>query len=82
MLLDLDPRNQQLYFDDAGQRLPVSAMSSGEREVVNIVFDFILRAPSDCIIFFDEPEIHLHPELSYRLLQTLKTFGANNQFIF
>lgn len=82
MLLDLDPRNQQLYFDDAGQRLPVNAMSSGEREVVNIVFDFILRAPSDCIIFFDEPEIHLHPELSYRLLQTLKTFGANNQFIF
>lgn len=81
-LLDLDPRDQQLYFDDAGQRLPVSAMSSGEREVVNIVFDFILRAPSNCIIFFDEPEIHLHPELSYRLLQTLKTFGANNQFIF
>ena len=81
-LLDLDPRDQQLYFDDAGQRLPVSAMSSGEREVVNIVFDFILRAPSDCIIFFDEPEIHLHPELSYRLLQTLKSFGSNNQFIF
>ena len=81
-LLDLDPRDQQLYFDDAGQRLPVSAMSSGEREVVNIVFDFILRAPSDCIVFFDEPEIHLHPELSYRLLQTLKTFGANNQFFF
>jgi len=82
MLLDLDPRDQQLYFDDSGQRLPVSSMSSGEREVVNIVFDFILRAPSDCIIFFDEPEIHLHPELSYRLLQTLKTFGANNQFVF
>ena len=81
-LLDLDPRDQQLYFDDGGQRLPVSAMSSGEREVVNIVFDFILRAPSDCIIFFDEPEIHLHPELSYRLIQTLKSFGSNNQFIF
>jgi hypothetical protein len=57
-------------------------MSSGEREVVNIVFDFILRAPSDCVIFFDEPEIHLHPELSYRLLQTLKSFGSNNQFFF
>jgi hypothetical protein len=81
-LLDLDPRDQQLYYEHEGQRLPVSSMSSGEREVVNIVFDFILRAPSDCIIFFDEPEIHLHPELSYRLLQTLKTFGNRNQFFF
>lgn len=81
-LLDLDPRDQQLYFEHDGQRLPVSSLSSGEREVVNIVFDFILRAPSDCIIFFDEPEIHLHPELSYRLLQTLKSFGSRNQFFF
>ena len=81
-LLDLDPRDQQLYFEHDGRRLPVSALSSGEREVLNIVFDFILRAPSDCIIFFDEPEIHLHPELSYRLLQTLKAFGNRNQFIF
>jgi len=81
-LLDLDPRDQQLYFEHEGQRLPVSSMSSGEREVVNIVFDFILRSPSDCIIFFDEPEIHLHPELSYRLLQTLKSFGNRNQFFF
>jgi predicted ATPase len=81
-LLDLDPRDQQLYFEHEGQRLPVSSMSSGEREVVNIVFDFILRSPSDCIIFFDEPEIHLHPELSYRLLQTLKSVGKRNQFFF
>lgn len=81
-LLDLDPRDQQMYFEHEGRRLPVSSLSSGEREVVNIVFDFILRAPSDSIIFFDEPEIHLHPELSYRLLQTLKSFGSRNQFFF
>lgn len=31
---------------------------------------------------FDEPELHLHPELSYRLLQTLSRIGNNNQFIF
>jgi hypothetical protein len=81
-LVELNPRDQLLYFEHEGRRLPVSAMSSGEREVVNIVFDFILRAPSDCIVFFDEPELHLHPELSYRLLQTLKSFGSNNQFFF
>ena len=46
------------------------------------MFDFLLRNPSDCIVIFDEPELHLHPELSYKLLQTLRTVGENNQFIF
>jgi hypothetical protein len=31
-------------------------------------------------VFFDEPELHLHPELSYRLIQTLQIIGERNQF--
>jgi energy-coupling factor transporter ATP-binding protein EcfA2 len=81
-LLDPDPRDQQLYYEFEGQRFPITSLSSGEREVVNVVFDFILRNPTSCIVIFDEPELHLHPELSYKLLQTLKGIGANNQFIF
>ncbi len=41
----------------------------------------MLRSPSHCIVFFDEPELHLHPELSYRLLNTLRSIGTRNQFI-
>lgn len=81
-LLEVDIRSQEIFYEDEGNRLPLSSLSSGEREVVNIVFDFLLRAPSDCVIFFDEPELHLHPELSYRLLQTLARVGERNQFIF
>jgi energy-coupling factor transporter ATP-binding protein EcfA2 len=81
-LLDFDPRTQQLSYMLNGQTLRFDTLSSGEREIVNIVFDFLLREPSDCVIFFDEPELHLHPELSYRLLQTLKFVGKRNQFIF
>jgi len=65
-----------------GQLFPITSLSSGEREVVNIVFDFLLRSPNDCIVIFDEPELHLHPELSYKLLQSLRIVGKNNQFIF
>jgi ABC-type cobalamin/Fe3+-siderophores transport system ATPase subunit len=79
-LLDPDPRDQHLYYEYLGQRFPISSLSSGEREVINIVFDFILRNPSDCIVIFDEPELHLHPELSYKLIQTLRSSGSNNQF--
>jgi energy-coupling factor transporter ATP-binding protein EcfA2 len=81
-LLDPDPRDQSLYFEYEGQRFPVSVLSSGEREVVNIVFDFLLHDPSDSIVVFDEPELHLHPELSYKLLHALRNAGARNQFIF
>jgi hypothetical protein len=81
-LLDADPKNQTLNYTFEGQPLSISSLSSGEREVVNIVFDFLLRKPTDCIVIFDEPELHLHPELSYKLLQTLRGIGSNNQFIF
>lgn len=82
ILSDLQVKTQQMTYLFEGQEFSLQSLSSGEREVVNIVFDFLLRNPSDCIVFFDEPELHLHPELSYRLLQTLASIGKNNQFIF
>jgi len=81
-LLEVSVKDQQIYFEHSDVRLPLDALSSGEKEVVNIVFDFILRAPRNCIVLFDEPELHLHPELSYKLLQTLAGLGGNNQFVF
>lgn len=81
-LVEVNLQQQQILYEYEGQRLSIETLSSGEREVVNIVFDFLLRNPSDCIVFFDEPELHLHPELSYKLLQTLAAIGQNNQFIF
>lgn len=81
-LVDPDPKNQTLYFTLDGNRYPLSVLSSGEREVVNIAFDFLMRDPTDSIVVFDEPELHLHPELSYKLLHALRNGGLRNQFIF
>lgn len=80
-LVDPSAREQRLFYEIDGQKFEFTSLSSGEREVVNIAFDFLLRNPRDCIVFFDEPELHLHPELSYRLIQTLQHIGENNQFI-
>lgn len=81
-LLDLNEQTQKIEYQVGASTLPLTSLSSGEREVVTIVFDFLLRDPQDCIIVFDEPELHLHPELSYRLLRTLRDAGDRNQFIF
>ena len=69
------------FYTTGNEKLSVDTLSSGEREVLNIAFDFILRWPSDCIIFFDEPELHLHPELAFKLIATLRSVGERNQFI-
>lgn len=80
-LVDPVPSRQGLEYRENGEVREFASLSSGEREVVNIAFDFLLRDPRDCIVFFDEPELHLHPELSYRLIQTLETIGKRNQFV-
>lgn len=80
-LVDPTARRQTLEFEVDGQVFDISQLSSGEREVVNIAFDFLLRKPVDSIVFFDEPELHLHPELSHRLIQTLSSIGERNQFV-
>lgn len=81
-LVDPNPKDQELKYELNGQIHGFDSLSSGEREVVNVAFDFLLRHPSDCIVFFDEPELHLHPELSYRLIRTLQNIGMRNQFFF
>lgn len=80
-LVDPSPSNQRLEYEIDGQIFNFDALSSGEREVVTIAFDFLLRKPMDCMVFFDEPELHLHPELSFRLIQALQTIGSRNQLV-
>ena len=77
----IDPQSQRLRYSGKGATLDAETLSSGEREVLNIAFDFQLRIPSDCIVFFDEPELHLHPELTFKLISTLRGIGERNQFI-
>jgi ABC-type lipoprotein export system ATPase subunit len=80
-LADPQAKLQKLQYIQDGEKFDFESLSSGEREVVNIAFDFLLRQPNDCIVFFDEPELHLHPELSYKLLRTLRSIGRRNQFV-
>jgi len=82
ILADIDLNNPQIRYVQGNTTLSIDNLSSGEKESFNIVFDLLLRNPHDCIVFFDEPELHLHPELSFRLLKALQVIGLRNQFFF
>lgn len=84
-LMDIDPANVSpfRYIDNDGSELPFESLSSGEQEVVKVVFDIVRKDIRHSIIIVDEPELHLHPTLAFKLIETLKTIGKHtNQFIF
>jgi predicted ATPase len=72
-----------VYRDNLGNTLPFKSLSSGEQEVVKVVFDVVRKEIRHSVIIVDEPELHLHPTLTFKLIETLKTIGDHtNQFIF
>jgi hypothetical protein len=62
-----------------GTSLPFSDLSSGEREVFFLLTFFVRYAISDSMVFIDEPELHLHPELARRLVQLMLATQPGNQ---
>ena len=84
-LLDINPAQPRefQYKDEDGQTLPFTSLSSGEQEVVKVLFDVARKEIKHSVIIVDEPELHLHPTLTFKLIESLKTIGEHtNQFIF
>lgn len=79
MPIDINSSTIQ-YKDEDGVVRQFQELSSGEREVVILTFDLLTQNPDDCLILIDEPEVHLHPELTFRLIKVLKSIGERNQY--
>lgn len=84
-LLDIDPASPRefRYKDASGLELNFGTLSSGEQEVIKVLFDVARKDIRHSVIIVDEPDLHLHPTLTFRLIETLKNIGDHtNQFIF
>lgn len=85
LLQPIDPKAPQefQYTTASGAVLPFQSLSSGEQEVIKITFDLLAKRITHCVFLIDEPELHLHPTLTFRLIETLRSIGSGtNQFIF
>jgi len=85
----LEPINlrspQELHYRVAdSQPLPFGTLSAGEKEVVTLAFALVYKQISHSVILIDEPELHLHPSLIFRLVETLRSFwnGTNQLILF
>ncbi len=69
------------YLFDGQNQYELGEMSSGERAIFPLIFDFANWNIHNSIILIDELELHLHPPLQQGLLKALRRLGQNNQFI-
>jgi len=84
-LLDIDPKSPRefRYLDQSGQTLDFKCLSSGEKEVIKVLFDVARKEIRHSVVIVDEPDLHLHPTLAFQLIESLTSLGDHtNQFIF
>lgn len=62
-----------------GEIITFNDLSSGEKEVFFILSFFIRHNVENAIIVIDEPELHLHPELSRLPIRNMKSIRDGNQ---
>lgn len=80
----IDPKQPREFHYKIGAAGPFAftTLSSGEQEVVKVAFDLIWKKIRHSVILIDEPELHLHPTLAFRLIETIKELGdRTNQLI-
>ena len=68
-------RRGQLYFEKEDARdFPYQNLSSGEKEVIDLIVDLVVRTPEfdDTIYCIDEPELHLSTAIQRRLLVAIE----------
>jgi len=63
----------------SGETITFNDLSSGEKEVFFILSFFIRHNVENSIIVIDEPELHLHPELSRLLIRNMSSIKNGNQ---
>lgn len=75
----------KIFTRSTNQELDASVISSGESELISLGIECLIFS-KECapgkenVLFLDEPDVHLHPDLQVRLMRFLKDLVAENNF--
>ncbi len=75
----------KIYKKETGAELQADVISSGESELISLGIECLIFSKEcdpekDNILFLDEPDVHLHPDLQIRLLCFLKELVTEVNF--
>jgi AAA15 family ATPase/GTPase len=71
----------QLFFEkESSKDFPYENLSSGEKEVVDIIVDLIVKTPTynDTVFCIDEPELHINTAIQRKLLIEVEKLIPDN----
>lgn len=76
----------QIYLKGKDEVVPSGNISSGESELVSLAieclaFDLACQPGKQNILFLDEPDVHIHPDLQAKLMHFLKQLVDSKKFI-
>ncbi|MDR2495894.1 MAG: ATP-binding protein [Tannerellaceae bacterium] len=79
--VEIDRDSSMLYFRQAGERIPISRLSSGEKQLMVILFTVFLMEDQPYMMLTDEPEISLHIGWQQRFIDVLKALNPKLQLL-
>ena len=73
ILPPLEGKPAQINFRKGGSEIPYDYLSAGEKEVLNILLNLLVRKEyfTDTVYFFDEIDLHLNTKLQFNLLREI-----------
>lgn len=79
----LDKERNIWFKNERSERIPISQLSGGEKELITKAFRLYISDIKNTIILMDEPESSLHPNWQNRILKIYEDFAKenNNQII-
>ena len=69
------------FVKDNGQSIPLFNLSAGEKQLLIILLTVLLEKRQEFILIMDEPEISMHIDMQYTLIDNLQRLNPNIQII-
>lgn len=70
-----------VFMKDGTKRIPLFNLSAGEKQLLIILLTTLLERRQEYILIMDEPEISLHIDMQYSLIDNLLKLNPNVQLI-
>jgi len=78
----VDSRNELRVTTQSGKNLPLTLLSSGEKQLLIVLAEALLQEKKSWVYIADEPELSLHVNWQETLVDNLKQINPNAQVIF
>jgi predicted ATP-dependent endonuclease of OLD family len=80
-VIEIDPFTNKLVFRSSRTVVQLNELSSGEKQILLILFKVFLMERKPFLLLMDEPEISLHIEWQYKLIKVIRELNPNCQLI-